>query len=294
MVCDIRSNGYEFCIKLFTDRVALKENFDTWSMQVEALLVKNDLWEYVNGSNLKPVETDTAATSVWLKADKKAKADLILAIQPSELKQVRGCETSREVWLKLESIYASKGPARKATLLKQLMLQKLDEGDDVKEHIAKFFDAVDKLESMSVQINGDLLSIMLLYSLPSSYENFRCAIESRDALPTAEVLKVKIIEESEARKQSAGNIVIAMTAKSLGQNGQNRKKFTKSKRELRCFKCGALGHKASACSARSDGGGRGNDSSNSKRLAYSVDETYAACHSAAAEKSYSDMRVKRA
>jgi len=36
----------------------------------------------------------------------------------------------------------------------------------MKEHINKFFDAVDKLEGMDVQINGDLLTIMLLYSLP--------------------------------------------------------------------------------------------------------------------------------
>lgn len=53
---------------------------------------------------------------------------------------------------------------------------------------------------MDVVINSDLLAIMLLYSLPSSFENFRCAIESRDELPALEVLKVKIIEESEARK----------------------------------------------------------------------------------------------
>uniref|UniRef100_W8B6G9 Retrovirus-related Pol polyprotein from transposon TNT 1-94 n=1 Tax=Ceratitis capitata TaxID=7213 RepID=W8B6G9_CERCA len=281
---------------LNTSRIELlsKDNFDTWSMQVEALLIKNDLWEYVNGSNLMPAETDTAAKSVWLKADKKARADLVLAIQPSELKQVRGCETSREVWLKLESIYASKGPARKATLLKQLMLQKLDEGDDVKEHIAKFFDAVDKLESMNVQINGDLLSIMLLYSLPSTYENFRCAIESRDELPTAEVLKIKIIEESEARKQSAGNTVIAMAAKSHVQDKQSRQKFIKSKREFRCFKCGFLGHKARFCSAKRDSDDHGKESNNSKHSAYSADETYAAYHSAVEEKFLEDIRGRRA
>ncbi|XP_049316543.1 uncharacterized protein LOC125779311 [Bactrocera dorsalis] len=266
-----------------------KDNFDTWSMQVEALLTKNDLWEYVNGSNLIPAETDTAARSAWLKADKKAKANLVLSIQPSELKQVRGCETSREV-----SIYASKGPARKATLLKQLMLQKLDESDDVKEHMAKFFDAVDKLESMNVQINGDLLCIMLLYSLPSTYENFRCAIESRDALPSAEVLKIKIIEESEARKQSASNTVMAMAAKSHVQDKLSRKKFIKNKREFRCFKRGALGHKASSCSVRSNNGVHGRDSNNSKHLAYCVDETYAAYHSAIEEKFLGDMRERRA
>ncbi|XP_071578287.1 uncharacterized protein [Temnothorax nylanderi] len=212
------------CSSSSSSRIELlsKENYDTWSMHVEALLTKNDLWEYVSGANVMPAEGigDRAAAAnalrdAWLRQDRKAKADLILSIQPSELKQIRGCETSRDVWLKLESIYASKGPARKATLLKQLMLQRLKDGGDVRDHIAKFFDAVDKLENMKVPINGDLLAIMLLYSLPSSYENFRCAIESRDELSSAEVLKVKIIEESEARKQASGSVVTALAARNV-------------------------------------------------------------------------------
>lgn len=113
--------------------------------------------------------------------------------------QVKGCVSSNDVWKKLESIYASKGPARKASLLKRLTQQKMKDGDDLKQHLAEFFDAVDKLESMEVKIHGDLLSIMLLYSLPSTFENFRCAIESRDTLPDTETLKIKIVEEYNAR-----------------------------------------------------------------------------------------------
>lgn len=159
--------------------VLTKENYDTWKMQVKVLLTKNDLWEYVSGDTVLPlpgkgdpatVQAAEATRAAFRKNDKKAKSDLILSIHPSELPQIRGCETSREVWLKLESIYASKdaSPARKAALLKQLMLQRLQEEGDVRAHMAYFFEAVDKLAAMDVEINGDLLSIMLLYSLPAS------------------------------------------------------------------------------------------------------------------------------
>jgi hypothetical protein len=87
--------------------------------------------------------------------DRKAKSDLILAMNASELRQIRNCETSREIWMKLESIYESKGPARKATLLKQLIQHKMCEDDDVREHVAKFMDTVDKLQGMNIEINGD-------------------------------------------------------------------------------------------------------------------------------------------
>jgi hypothetical protein len=40
----------------------------------------------------------------------------------------------------------------------------MDEGDDVRAHLNGFFDAVDKLAEMDVEINPNLLAIMLLYS----------------------------------------------------------------------------------------------------------------------------------
>lgn len=46
---------------------------------------------------------------------------------------------------------------------------------------------------------------MLLSSLPEEYENFRVAIESRDAFPDAEFLKGKLIEE-DSRRKSVGKI----------------------------------------------------------------------------------------
>lgn len=53
---------------------------------------------------------------------------------------------------------------------------------------------------MEIIVADDLLSILLLNSVPSSFENFRCAMESRDDLPTPETLKIKLMEEWDARK----------------------------------------------------------------------------------------------
>lgn len=240
-----------------------KDNYDSWSMQVEALMTKNGTWKYTNGEVTQPVLTagdaqSEASVISWRSKDKMAKSDLILSISPSELQQIRGCVTSREIWLKLESIHASKGPARKATLLKQLTLQRLQEGQDVRAHLLKFFDAVDKLSAMDVQINEDLLSIMLLYSLPASYENFRCAIESHDKLPSAEVLKVKIIEETEARMQKSPNATDALAAwkgkkkrftpkKVSSEKNETERRDSNFKKGIRCNNCRKYGHKEADC-----------------------------------------------
>jgi hypothetical protein len=175
-------------------------------------------------------------------------------IASRELKQVKQCETSRAMWKRLEEVYQSKGPARKATLLKTLILHKMADNGDVREHLNEFFDAVDKLNEMDVEINPDLLTILVLYSLPSSFEIFRCAIESRDNLPTPEALRVKIIEESEARRSGAHDVSSsgAMFSRN-SENREQRKKPTGSKTfggkregtfKIRCFKCNRPGHKA--------------------------------------------------
>ena len=67
--------------------------------------------------------------------------------------------------------------------------------DDIREHLSKWFDAVDKLQAMAVNFDSEVLSIMLLFNLPDSFDNFRIAIESRDTLPEIEILEVKIMEK---------------------------------------------------------------------------------------------------
>jgi len=134
----------------------------------------------------------------------------------------------------------------------------MDPGTDIRDHLRRFFDTADKLVEMNVGIDLELISIMLLYSLPSSFENFRCAVESRDVLPTPDVLRVKIIEESDARQRDNKAILDAMFSSKSKPYFQNKKQF-KSKGNLsspskdgeafkfKCHKCRQTGHKAINC-----------------------------------------------
>lgn len=72
---------------------------------------------------------------------------------------------------------------------KTLTQHKMSESGNVENYLKRFFDAKDKLESVGVRLNDDLLFIML-HNLPL-YENFHCSIESRDELPEVEAFKIK-------------------------------------------------------------------------------------------------------
>lgn len=56
---------------------------------------------------------------------------------------------------------------------------------------------------MDIDIDPDQLTILVLYSLPATFEKFQCAIESRDELPTPNALHAKIIEENNTTSYNA-------------------------------------------------------------------------------------------
>ncbi|KAJ3663597.1 hypothetical protein Zmor_007844 [Zophobas morio] len=256
-----------------------RDNYDTWKIQMKALLIKNDAWGYVSGSNVKP-EDNAAEVQEWTNRDEKAKSDLILSIGASQLKMVKNCATSRELWQKLEDTFQSRGPARKASLLKNLTLKKMNEGDDIHEHLHEFFDSVDKLAEMDVNINDDLLAIMLLYSLPASFENFRVAIESRDVLPTPDNLRTKITEEYGARKNtttSNSNQGAMYVQKNKQKNKREKNVVLKEEKKdkffnFKCFRCHQQGHRQAQCPLR-----KVNNSSASVAL-FSTEVKFDVCH----------------
>lgn len=163
---------------------------------MRAVLVKNRVWGYVSGDIPKPAPRDGNEDEVksWERMDERAKADLVLSMGRTELRVVKNCDTSKAMWEKLENTYQPRGSARKAALLRKLITFKMDEHDDMAEHVRKFYDLKDRLNEADLVMNEELLVMVLLNSLPPSYDNFRRAIELRDNLPKLEQLRIKLLE----------------------------------------------------------------------------------------------------
>lgn len=60
--------------------VPTKDNYDTWVMQIEAVMATNGTWKYVNGKVSKPTMKkgdSVEAVEKWEEEDARAKLDII-------------------------------------------------------------------------------------------------------------------------------------------------------------------------------------------------------------------------
>lgn len=161
-----------------------EDNYESWKIQMRSVLVCNDMWEYVNGTIQRSSDNET----VWIAKDQKALALIVLSVSRGQLNYVKKAETSEAAWIELKRVHESKGPVRKATLYKQLYRMRKDRETSMNNYVNSFSNKAEQLVEAGIKIPDDLLSIMLLSSLPDDFENFSIAIESRDEIPNIECM----------------------------------------------------------------------------------------------------------
>lgn len=71
-----------------------ESNYELWKIQMKSVLVYNDLWQYVDGTEIKPLEN----AQDWVRKDSKALALINLSISHGQLSHVKKAETSKGAW----------------------------------------------------------------------------------------------------------------------------------------------------------------------------------------------------
>ena len=76
----------------------------------------------------------------------------------------------RPFWKKLESLYDRKSATNKAFLFKKLVHLKYRENSPIAEHLNEMNNLINQLASMKIAFDDELQALMLLSSLPESWE----------------------------------------------------------------------------------------------------------------------------
>ncbi|GJT37029.1 hypothetical protein Tco_0936894 [Tanacetum coccineum] len=141
---------------------------------------------------------------------KKAYSTLILCLGDRVLREVARETTAAGIWTKLTSLYMTKSLANRLYLKKKLYTYYMSPGTKLGDHIDEFNKLILDLANIDIEIEDEDQALMLLTSLPSSYENFmETLLYGKESLTMEDVLATlnsrKLKKRTEGTKEEAGD-----------------------------------------------------------------------------------------
>lgn len=101
-------------------------NYPTWKVQCRMALMRDRLWDLVNGTETAPRSDPSKLASYMAKSD-RALATIVLSIEPSFLYLIGEPEDPTVVWKKLSDQFQKKTWANKLALRRKLYSLRLKE-----------------------------------------------------------------------------------------------------------------------------------------------------------------------
>ena len=209
------------------------KNYATWKVQCQMALMKDGLWNIVNGTELPPPPTDNGHTKFMARRD-RALATIVLSVDPSLLYLIGDPVDPIVVWKKLADQFQKRSWANKLELRRKLYSLRLKDGESVQKHVKDMTEIFNGLSVIGDPVSDEDRVVYLLASLPDSYSMLVTALEANEEVPKMEVVTERLLHEERKLKDRAG--VGESSEKVMTARRQSQKYGPK------CHQCGKFGH----------------------------------------------------
>ena len=220
-----------------------EKNYATWKIQVKMALIREDLWNIVNGTAAEP--TEATALARYISRKDKALALIVLSIQPRLLYLIGDPQDPINVWKSLQDIFQKKSWSNKFRLKKQLYGMRLNNGDKLQEHLKKMMEIFDELSVIGDPQSDEDRVICLLSSLPDKFSTLVTALEANEKVPSWETVVDRLMHEdgkSDSNVSKNDNALISKSNK-FNSTSNNRNWMN----NVKCYACGRSGHIKKYC-----------------------------------------------
>lgn len=232
-------------------------NYFTWKYKMEMYLRKEKLWTYINNDpptippgaaeGSTPVQMATATAAIeaaratrttFDEKDDTARALIGLCVEDGQLVYIRNKATAKQSWNALKEVHERDTLGNKINIMRRICRLRMEEGADMELHVAEMTNLFQKLVDLGEnQITDEWKYMLIMSSLPSSYDQLITALEARGDL-TLSLVCSKLISEYSKRKYAMGE-------SSKAEEQSSVLKTTSSK--MKCFFCKRGSHVKKDC-----------------------------------------------
>nr|GEU92943.1 hypothetical protein [Tanacetum cinerariifolium] len=223
---------------------------------MRCLLIQHG-WEAALDPFSKTMTDAKKTTALKTNVYKKAHNALLFCLDNKVLRKVNKEDSVVGVWLKLETLYMTKSLANKLYLKKKLFTFYMHSGKKLSKHVDEFNKLIGDLTNIDVDIDDEDQALMLLTSLPPSYDNFvdtllygRESLNLEDVLSSLNSRELKNMRD--AKDDGDGLYVRGRSdhRDKQGRGSSRSKSKGKGTYKLKCYICYSKDHLKKDCPKR--------------------------------------------
>ena len=192
-------------------------NYSIWKPMMEYVLYCKDLHDHIKGDSAKPSDM---SDKDWEKLNRKTIGCIRQCIVVSVFHHVFQETNVEALWEKLRGLYERKIAQNKTFIDRKLVNLKLKEGKSVAEHLSEFQDLVNQMVTMKLVIDDELQALLLLSSLPYSWETLVVSLSNSAPNGVLQLAMVKnsLLNEETRRKDMGKDIAYALVTENRGRS----------------------------------------------------------------------------
>ncbi|KAH9658076.1 Integrase catalytic domain-containing protein [Citrus sinensis] len=221
--------------KVDLEKFTSQNDFNMWRIKMEALLITQGLGDAIDPviKNENAEVSSSRTPEHMAEIDKKARSTIILSLGDSVIREVAKEKTVAGLWAKLEQLYMTKSLANRLYIKKKMFSLRMIEGASLDEHIDEFNKVCDELETIDEGLSDESKALLLISSLPKSYEHFVDALlYGRQSLSLEEVKSALAIATEETSFETAEVLIVTKEKTQVGIGTVSLKMYDGMVREL--------------------------------------------------------------